>query len=334
MGKITSLIDMKSEKSRSLLSLTGQYLLLPMAIVFAFLSLLIFANEALGSLTGLHLVLTSPGVFLLDGNQSKGFTVKYYGFLLLVGMVCALISALFLSKTFQKSKEDVLFMISLSCLGGALGARLYYVLISLPRFLADPQSMFRLGEGGLAIHGCIIGLALTLFLYSRLKWHNFLQNLDFVVINLPLAQAIWRLGNFFNFEAYGSALSANAFLKVFIPPPLRTNATATESYFQPAFLFELIWDFALYLCLLSLAKLLPQTKLKEEGGFITCLYLWCYSIGRLLVESIRLDGLTFTRTMSIPTAVSLALLAGTSLILYKGYIVKDRRAQNETVKSV
>lgn len=335
--------EKKTEKNRLFNSLLVRQLLLPLTCTFALLCLLIYGNEVLGSLCGLHLVLTSPGVYLVDNSQSGGMTIKYYGFLLLVGMVSALISALALAKTFKKSGEQVLFMMSLSCLGGALGARLYYVLLSLPRFLADPPSIFRLGEGGLTIHGCIIGLALSLFLYSRLKWPSFLQNLDFVVINLPLAQAIWRLGNFYNFEAYGSALSENALLKVFIDPRFRTKATAQTSFFQPAFLCELIWDLALYLCLVRLLIIARDRgiDLPARGGYITCLYLWCYSLGRLLIESIRLDGFalningqTYLQSMSVPTVVSLSILAISSVLLYKGYIVKDRGSQNETVKSI
>ena len=135
--------------------------------------------------------MSSPGAFLY---QSATFCVRYYGAFLLLGMVAILANGLLICRHFNLSKESVLMMTSATCISGALGARLYYVSLCLPFFLNHPDRILRTDGGGLSIHGCMIGLALTLLAFSRLRLKTFLSYLDFFTVSLPLGQAIWRLG--------------------------------------------------------------------------------------------------------------------------------------------
>jgi phosphatidylglycerol:prolipoprotein diacylglycerol transferase len=162
--------------------------------------------------------------------------------------------------------------------------------------------------GGLSIHGCIAGLFVAILLYARLHPGRAVAYFDLVCICLPLAQSIWRWGNLFNSETAGAPLSHYALLQQLVPWAYRPRAYMQYDCFQPAFLYESIWDLALFVCLyFGLAKMSLG-----RPGLLSCIYLGAYSAGRILIESVRLDGITYG-PLPVPTIVSLACLVASSI---------------------
>jgi phosphatidylglycerol:prolipoprotein diacylglycerol transferase len=276
---------------------------------YLLLLVLIFGNEILGKISHYSIRFFSPAVFVF---QSPALNLKFYGLFLIVGVLVGLASSFKVARFWSLSAEDVVLMFSYCIAGGALGARLYWVALCWPVFVKHPGEIFNTAHGGLSIHGCILGVFLSLALYCRLHGGKTLSCFDFICTSLPLAQAIWRWGNLFNSEAFGAPLTAHAFLQQFVAPALRPSGYLHAAAFQPAFFFEGIWNLALFFLLyFGLAK-----NFAQRPGLISCVYLGGYSLGRLLIESIRLDSIT-CGAWPVPTIVSLICLICSCAMLFR-----------------
>ena len=107
------------------------------------------------------------------------------------------------SKKFDLPKDFLFDLAFWLIIIGIVGARLYYVLFNFKLFKNDLWEIFRVWNGGLAIHGGIIAGFITLIIYCKRKGVKVFQMTDIISIPLLLAQAIGRWGNFFNGEAHG-----------------------------------------------------------------------------------------------------------------------------------
>ena len=95
---------------------------------------------------------------------------------------------------------------------GFIGARLYYVLFNLDYYLSNPVEIIEVWNGGLAIHGGIIGSVLAIIVYCRKQKLNLIEILDICAPAILIGQIIGRWGNFFNGEAHGGVVT-RAFLE-------------------------------------------------------------------------------------------------------------------------
>ncbi len=231
------------------------------------------------------MTLTSPGAILFHYGL---ITIRWYGVMIALGFLTALKVAQFLGKKQKLNNEELVNTIFISFLGGIIGARLYYVAISLSYFTKHLNEILAIWQGGMSIHGGVIGGIIFGGYYCYRKKQPFLQFLDITGVVLPLGQAIGRWGNFFNQEAFGTPVNDTYPLKLFIEPAKRPLSYFASSYFRPTFLYESIWDLLIFLVLM-----LFFYKLKLKAGSIFFIYLILYSYGRLLVEPIRTDSITY-----------------------------------------
>ncbi len=130
--------------------------------------------------------------------------------------------------------ESFLKAAELGLLGALVGARLYYVLFNLDYYTQFPRKIIAVWEGGLAIHGGIIGGLLVGGGYAWLRRLPVRDFLDVAAPSLVLGQAIGRWGNFFNEEAFGTPTALP--WKLYISPPHRPLLYAQDDFFHPAFL--------------------------------------------------------------------------------------------------
>lgn len=128
---------------------------------FLTLCLLIVANESLGQLLHICLKFVSPGAFIF---QSPSFSLRYYGLFLIIGALAGLLCALPKAKIYQFKIEEVFSLTAFSVVCGATGARLYYVALCWSHFSMHPEQILNASLGGLTIHGCLLGIALGVFL--------------------------------------------------------------------------------------------------------------------------------------------------------------------------
>jgi phosphatidylglycerol---prolipoprotein diacylglyceryl transferase len=166
-------------------------------------------------------------------------------------------------------------------------ARIYYVTFQWSQYAANPQQIIAIWQGGIAIHGAIIGGILAAIAFAKVRCLSFWRIADVVAPAVALGQAIGRWGNFFNSEAYGAP--TNLPWKLLIPPGQRLEKMENVAYYHPTFLYESLWNFAVFLGLLWLFKR-DQTK-RLKTGTIFLVYAIAYSSGRIWIEGLRTDSL-------------------------------------------
>jgi phosphatidylglycerol:prolipoprotein diacylglycerol transferase len=223
--------------------------------------------------------MTSPGAIAF---QLGPFVIRWYGILMATAIVVGLWLGHRQARRDGLPAEDFISVAQWSILAGLVGARIYEVIFNWDYYGQYPSKIIAVWEGGLAIHGgliagVIVGLALA-------HWWRLpiLRCLDVAAPSTALGQAIGRWGNFFNEEAFGTP--TNVPWKLFISAPNRPPEYALVEYFHPAFLYESLWDLALFGLLMLVGR-----RGDARPGAVFFLYVGGYSIGRFMIESIRLD---------------------------------------------
>lgn len=199
-----------------------------------------------------------------------------------------------------------------------IGARLYHLLTPSPSMAAfgihspwdyfrHPMEALNLRQGGLGIYGGIAGGFLGLWLYAYRQRLPALAWADLAVIGLALGQAVGRWANFVNQELYGRPTDLP--WAVAIDPGHRLPGFIEFSHFHPAFLYESVWNFLLFALLLFLFQ---RHAGRLKNGDLVGVYLIGYAVGRILLETVRLDSRManlgpFLPELPIATLVSLAI---------------------------
>jgi prolipoprotein diacylglyceryl transferase len=168
---------------------------------------------------------------------------------------------------------------------GFVGARLYHVLTEYHRYTRNPFPKVLEGwEGGLGIYGAVAGGFLGLLLFSWYRSISPLAFADAAAPGLVLGQAIGRWGNYFNQELFGRP--SDLPWAIGIAPENRPTEFADATSFHPTFLYEAMWDVLVCLALLWVARRFSE-RLKDGDVFV--LYVSLYSVGRFLIETLRID---------------------------------------------
>lgn len=200
--------------------------------------------------------------------------IMWYGVIITSAMMLAVYCIMKESKNHNFKEDDFLDISIISIPCAIICARIYYVLFNLDMYTSIKQ-MLDIRQGGLAIHGGIIGGFIAVILVTKYKRMNFLKSTDVVVPFLALGQSIGRWGNYINQEAYGSETN--------LPWAININGKMVH----PTFLYESIWNIVLFLILYRILQK------KKFDGQVTALYLIIYSLGRFFIEILRTDSLMF-----------------------------------------
>jgi phosphatidylglycerol---prolipoprotein diacylglyceryl transferase len=209
---------------------------------------------------------------------------------------------------------------------GIIGARFYHILTPSPSmaqygiesawdYFQQPMQMINLRNGGLGIYGALFGGLFGLALYCWRQNISLLNWADLGAVGLALGQYFGRWGNFFNQELYGSPTTLPWGLT--LDNPLLAGYTADQR-FHPAFLYESIWNFLVFLLLYVLAR---RYSHKLLPGDLMALYGIGYGVGRILLETVRLD----SRLLSLgdwqtgmPVATAVGLLIIITMLIWRG----------------
>jgi phosphatidylglycerol---prolipoprotein diacylglyceryl transferase len=152
-------------------------------------------------------------------------------------------------------------------------ARIYYVTFQWSQYAANPVSVIAIWQGGIAIHGAIIGGILAAIAFAKVKRLSFWRIADVVAPAVALGQAIGRWGNFFNSEAYGAPTDLP--WKLLIPAGQRPIGMANIAYYHPTFLYESLWNGLVFLGLLWLFQ--RDRTAHFKSGMIFLVYAIAYS---------------------------------------------------------
>ena len=226
-----------------------------------------------------------------------GFSVYFYGVIIAVGLMLAVWYGTKRSKRFGLKEDDIIDGVLFIVPFAVVCARLYYCIFKWDAFKDDPISILFIRDGGLAIYGGVIGAALGIIVFSKVKKVSLFAVLDLVAISFLIGQAIGRWGNFMNREAFGSECTH------FLRMGLFNEVTQQWEYHHPTFLYESLWNAVGFVLLHFFSK-----KRRYDGQMALCYVAW-YGAGRAIIEGLRTDSL-----MLGDFRVSQLLAAGSCII--------------------
>jgi phosphatidylglycerol---prolipoprotein diacylglyceryl transferase len=246
-------------------------------------------------------------------------SVRWYGMIFVAGIMAAIWAAMRAAKHRGLDPEFVPDIGMILVPSGILGARLYEVFVlQWAYYRLHPSEILAIWNGGLAIHGGVIGALLCGAIYIRYRRQPFWLWADMIAPGLILAQAIGRWGNFFNQEAYGSV--APQWIVRLMPTLLRDGMTIEGVVMHPTFLYESVWNLAAF------GVLYAFQKRKPAPGTVFSLYLILYNVGRFLIESIREDSSYIFGTVRIAQFMAVAqIVIGLALLLW--HLRRDRKEE-------
>ena len=254
----------------------------------------------------------TPSISVLELGP---FTIHFYALCIIAGIVVAVWLGDKRFKNYGDNLENVVADVAIWAVPfGILGGRLYHVISSPGDYFGkngNPIDALKIWQGGLGIWGAIsVGAVAAYFAYKQQQKKKDLPAfgyfLDALAPGILLAQAIGRLGNWFNAELFGRPTDVPWALE--IPQSLRPTQYASSQTFHPTFLYELIWC-----TLIATALILVRRKLVP--GQIFSAYVGLYSVGRLLIEVIRIDEANTVAGLRVNVWVS-AIVATLALLNY------------------
>lgn len=229
--------------------------------------------------------------YLIDpvAFQLGPISVHWYGIILGLGACVGLLLAIREGKRFQIAPDFFMDLLLIGVPSAIIGARLYYVIFEWEDYQNRLMDVFKIWEGGIAIHGALIGAIIAAVIYVRFKGYNFWRIADICAPSLIAGQMIGRWGNFINQEAHGGPVSEE-FLRstLHLPDFIVNHMYIDTAFYHPTFLYESAWNF---LGLLLLFVLRRQAFLRAGELFLSY-FIW-YSIGRFFIEGLRTDSLAF-----------------------------------------
>ncbi|HHX80313.1 MAG TPA: prolipoprotein diacylglyceryl transferase [Acholeplasmataceae bacterium] len=269
-----------------------------------------------------------------------GRNIYWYAICIITGIALAYFYGLHIAKKTGFKEEDLIDGFIIGVIVGIIGARLYYVAFAWNEggYAQDPLRIitgFVNEEGGLAIHGAVLFVAVFVYFYWRKRRFNFYILGEMLAPGFMIGQIVGRWGNFFNQEAHGGPISTSlvegrAYLEKLLLPDFIIDQmlisdssyyaaidSPTRYYMHPTFLYESFWNFIGLLIILITRR---YWKRYWVGDAVLFYMVW-YGVGRIFVESLRTDYLPlniFGLELRVAQVVSvLMIIAGVVLYILR-----------------
>ena len=227
--------------------------------------------------------------------------ITWYAVLILTGALIAYALSLRTLKKWGYDSEILENFFVPMLLIAIVGARLYYVIFEWEQYAADPIRIFRIWEGGLAIHGGLIaGVAFGLWYFHRMKVDG-LRVMDAIFPNILIAQALGRWGNFMNQEAFGRVVSESYYNGW--PSFIKDQMYIGGQYREPTFLYESLANLLGF----ALITFVYRKHGRRKRGDLAWAYCAWYGAVRFVIESMRSDAL-MAGSLRVAQLVSLLLV--------------------------
>ncbi|MEQ2528807.1 prolipoprotein diacylglyceryl transferase [Bacillaceae bacterium CLA-AA-H227] len=238
--------------------------------------------------------------------------VHWYGIIIGVGLALALFLAIREGERRGLEKDTFADLMLWAIPIAIISARIYYVLFEWGYYSQNPGDIIKIWNGGIAIHGALIGSVVTAYVFTKKKGISFWKLTDIAAPSIILGQAIGRWGNFMNQEAHGGEVSRAFLENLFLPDFIVNQMYINGTYYHPTFLYESVWNLLGFILLISLRRV----NLRRGEMFLT--YVIWYSIGRFFIEGLRTDSLMLTENLRIAQTISIALVIGAvALLIYR-----------------
>ncbi|MBR0040809.1 MAG: prolipoprotein diacylglyceryl transferase [Oscillospiraceae bacterium] len=241
-----------------------------------------------------------PASFTLFGRN-----IYFYGVIIAVGFLLGITYCAKNAKRFGIREDDVydlvLWLIPLSI----IGARLYFVAFKREYYLAHPDEIAAIWNGGLAIYGGVIAGVAVILLVCRHKKIPWQAMLDLIIFGLLIGQILGRWGNFMNREAFGS--QTDIFCRMQLTAPDGSSICV-----HPTFLYESLWNLVGFIGLVVWER---RGGRRYDGQAALGYFFW-YGVGRAWIEGLRTDSLYIGgSSLRVSQLLSIALAAITLILL-------------------
>jgi prolipoprotein diacylglyceryl transferase len=231
-----------------------------------------------------------------------------YGLMIALGVLAAVELARARWRATGGDPDDIYAIALWAVPAGLIGARLYHLITDWKAYEGRWGDAIKVWEGGLGIPGGIAaGVAVGIWVAHR-RGMRLSVGIDAIIPALPLAQAIGRIGNWWNQEVFGRPTSLPWGLEIDVahrPVEYVTNAT-----FHPTFLYEMLWN----LGLMAVLILIDRRKVLRPGNILP-LYVGGYFLGRLWVEALRADDASTILGLRVNLWLSIIGIVGAGIAL-------------------
>lgn len=240
--------------------------------------------------------------------------VRWYGILIATGIVLAYLLAQREAVRLGIHEDFLSDMLIWAVPISIVSARIYYVSMRWDYYGANPSKIIEIWNGGIAIHGALIGAFITAYVFTKKRNISFLRIADIAAPSILLGQIIGRWGNFINQEAYGGPVSREFLEGLMLPNWIIEQMYIEDqgTYVHPTFLYESVWN------IIGLIILLFARKLNWRRGEMFFFYIIWYSFGRLFIEGLRTDSLYLVGDLRSAQVISIiGIVVGIVAIVYR-----------------
>jgi len=255
-----------------------------------------------------------------------GFPIRAYALCIIVSIVLAMVLATRRWRARGGSSDSLEVIVAVAVPLGILGARAYHVATDYHLYFGpgrNPVDALKIWEGGLGVWGAIAFGVLGAWLVARRRQIRFAALLDAVAPALLVAQAIGRLGNWFNQELFGRPTTLPWGLE--IAPQYRPTGFERFATFHPTFLYELLWNLAVAAALVWLDR-----RFRLGHGKVFALYVVLYTAGRFWIEALRIDTVTEIAGFRLNNYTSLILFF--AALAWLIWLVRNRPGREAVVE--
>lgn len=246
-------------------------------------------------------------------------SIYWYGVIIATGAFLGLYLVTRESDRLGLQKDIMIDLVVFAIPISIIFARIYYVIFEWEQYAGGPWwKVFAIWEGGIAIHGALIGAVLTAIVFAKVRKIPFWQLADIAAPGLILGQAIGRWGNFMNQEAHGGAMSQAAYenFHQYLPDFIMNQMCIDGTFYYPTFLYESVWNIIVLILLLFLRRRNPLR------GVVFLTYVISYSVGRFFIEGMRTDSLYIVGQIRTAQMISILLIVGAViLMIYRRKVV-------------
>ena len=251
--------------------------------------------------------------------QLGPLSIHWYGVIIAVGLMLAVLYACGRSRQFGLTVDDLTDGVLCIVPFAVLCARLYYCIFQWDSYKNNPIEILYIWQGGLAIYGGVIGAAIGILVFARVKKVKVGAVLDITSLGFLIGQSMGRWGNFFNREAFGA--ETDSFLRMGLYKMVSANGmiqdSATMYYYHPTFLYESLWNAVGFVLLHFLSKR------RKYDGQVALGYLAWYGLGRTFIEGLRTDSLYLGNFRVSQLLAAVTCFCGVALLMFFGFREHD-----------